>query len=324
MLLNMNTRFLYFVLIIFLALPSISTAQLFPEQSSGSTLSIEPRFPAPGEAVTVSLNDVSTASPVNQISWYINGQIDTTFANERSISIPAGNIGAVTNIEARLMLANGQPRIASGNFTPSRVLVTVEPLTSAPSWYRGRTMPSVGSEVRVVAIPQTGAGLQPDDYSYTWRINETNTNRGAILGRFSETFTVPFGRGSTISVDVNDRNGVVVARRSVFVPSVEPELYFYTTNPLRGQQPLALTATTPLIGDEMTVRAETFHLTTSPTPDMLYEWEVNGQSVENPSIDQQSITLQRGEGNGQFNVGFHVRNLSSLLQGAKADFNITF
>jgi hypothetical protein len=318
----------YWILSLIIALlwiPQTSWAQMLPDQASQATLEIQPRYPTPGETVVIELSDYVIASQVNRIEWFIDGQLDSTLANERSISLVVGDIGETTTVEARMMLASGQPRVVSATITPSRVLLTIEPETGSPSWYQGRAMPSVGSDIRVIAIPQTGAGLPPSAYSYTWRLNESITNRGAVAGRFSERFTVPFGRGSTLSVDVTDQTGTVVARRSVFVPSVAPQLYFYTTNPLRGQQPLALTQTTPLIGDELTIRAEPFHLGSADnTADMLYEWEVNGRSVSNPSLDPQTITLQRGEGSGRFSVGFHIRNLRSLLQGTEADFTVTF
>jgi len=306
-------------------LPVSGWAQMLPDQASGPTLEVQPRFPEPGTTVQIELSDYAIASQVNRIEWYIDGQVDPTRTNERNIELEVSTVGATTNVEARLLLASGQPQVARTNITPSRVMLTVEPRTVAPSWYQGRALPSVGSQVRVVAIPQTGAGLPANAYSYTWRINESIANRGAVAGRFSETFTVPFGRGSIISVDVTDQTGSVVARRSVFVPSVEPKLHFYATNPLRGQQRLTLTDSTPLIGEELTIRAEPFHLgQITPDSDMMYEWEVNGQPVTNPSLDQQTITLQRGTGQGQFAVGFHVRNLNSLLQGADADFMVTF
>jgi hypothetical protein len=305
-------------------LPVMSWAQIIPTQASQATLEVAPRYPLPGEVVTVSLADFAIASQVNQITWSVDGEPLPDAENERSITLEAGEIGGNANVEALLMLANGQPRIATTNISPSRVLLTVEPETSAPSWYQGRPLPSVGSTVRVVAIPQTSADLPPSAYSYTWRINDSIANQGSIAGRFSETFTVPFGQGSTISVDVTDQAGTVVARRSVFVPSVQPQVNFYTTNPLRGQSALALTERTPLIGEELTVRAESFHFGSLPTADMFYEWEVNGRAVDNPSRDPQTITLQRGAGTAAFTVGFHMRNLSSLLQGAKNEFTVSF
>lgn len=322
---SLPARSIYLVLWLCLLLPGAAHAQILPDQASGATLEVQPRFPEPGETVTVQLSDFAIANQVNQIDWFVDGVREPLATNERSLDLTAGAIGETTTVEARMRLASGQPRVAATSFAPSRVLVTIEPETTAPSWYPGRSMPAVGSTIRAVAIPQTGSGQPASAYSYSWRVNDTLSNRGAIPGRFVERFTVPFGQGTTLSVEVTDQQGTLVARRSVYVPSVEPEVYFYTTNSLRGQQPLALTGITPMIGDEMTVRAETYHI--APTTDastMFYEWEVNGRTVQNPSRDPQTITVQRGEGTGRFTIGFQIQNLNALLQGVTSDFTLTF
>lgn len=80
-----------------------------------------------------------------------------------------------------------------------------------------------------------------------------------------------------------------------------------------------------LIGDEITVRAEPYHIAANIfETDHLIEWKVNSKSVDNPSDNPQEITLRGGSGVGSFRVDFHIRNLTKLLQGAQESFRLTF
>ncbi|HMA78131.1 MAG TPA: hypothetical protein VKP88_03230, partial [Candidatus Paceibacterota bacterium] len=81
-------------------LPVSGWAQMLPDQASGPTLEVQPRFPEPGTTVQIELSDYAIASQVNRIEWYIDGQVDPTRTNERNVELEVGTVGATTNVEA--------------------------------------------------------------------------------------------------------------------------------------------------------------------------------------------------------------------------------
>lgn len=296
-------------------------AQLELNQSTAS-LDIQPRFPEPQSTVRVELNDFALGARANTISWRVNGAVVPEVANQRTISVLMGELGETVTVTAQVQLTDGQFAQASETITPSHVAIVVEPVTRVPFWYPGRPLPSVGSEVRATAVVAGNGGASA---SYTWRLDDTVINSGGSAQSNTTRFTMPFGRGATLTVTVQDANGNSIARRSVVVPNVEPELYFYTVNPLRGQSQLAIPGRIPMVGEEMVIRAEPFHLSSNlASNNTLFEWQVNGQMVENPDPDQLRITLRNGGGIGGFTVAFHIRNLEQLLQGVEDEFSVFF
>ena len=309
---------------VWLVVPSVSLAQ-FNDLTSGVSLEVSPQYPQPGEVVTVRLNDYTLQGNATGITWLVDGVAEPTVANQRSVQLAASDIGQTTTVTAQLTTSAGGVVSANTTIAPSSVVLIVEPQTTAPNWYQGRALPSVGSQVRVVAIPQTRDELAPEAYTYTWRLNNEVISGGAVQGQYQNVLTMPFGRSANLDVIVSNRAGTVVAQRSVVIPNQEPEVYFYELNPLRGMGRLALGDTVPLVGSEMTMRAEVFHMSTGVSEsNMLYEWKVNGRTTENPSRDPQTITVQNGGGTGSFSVAFAMRSLQNLLQGAERTFNLVF
>lgn len=319
----MKRYFLALALVLLVSWPDVTSAQ-FAGLNSGLSLDVSPRYPEPGEVVTVSLNDFSLQGSTNQISWAIDGVAQSAATNQRSIQFRAGDIGETTAVRATLYTSDGQVLPVSSSVTASRLTLVVEPYTTTPFWYQGRALPTVGSQVRVVALPQTGTTASADSYTYTWRLNDTVLNGGGVRGQFANVITMPYGRSATLTVDASDQNGKTVAQRSVSIPSVEAEVYFYELNPLRGLSRLAITPQTPLVGSEMTVRAEAFYVGGGTQDELEYQWKIDGRQVDNPADDPQTITFQNGGGIGNFRIDFAIRSTRNLLQGAENYFNIVF
>ena len=148
---------------------------------------------------------------------------------------------------------------------------------------------------------------------------------GSQFGKHTQSFTMPMGREVLLQVDVASLTGEIIASESVVVPNVEPEIYFYPNNPLRGLSAVATGDEYRLLAEEIDIRAEPYYVDTDLlNGDSLVEWKINNQTVENPSRDPQVITLQNAGGSGRFSIGFHIRNLTQLLQGIEDSFVITF
>lgn len=312
------------LLVCALLLPTIGQAQ-FNALTSEVSLEVRPKIPEPNSTVTVTINDYALSGGSGDVRWFRDGEAVAGAANARSIEVPVGAVGEPTTIEARIGRTTGDVRVAETTITPAQVAIILEPQTTAPTWYLGRSLPSVGSDVRAVAFPQTGDDLSPEDYTYTWRLNGSTLRGGGVRGQQATLFTMPFGGDTILGVTIARPDGVVVAERSVVVPAVEPELQFYGRNALRGMSRLAQPASFQLLGTELTLVAEPFHLATNVTADnSVFEWTINNRTIANPSQDPYQITLRNDGGTGQFNVSFHVRNLEQLLQGAEQSFSVSF
>lgn len=309
-------------------LPTTHVQAQIPGELGGvnqATIDANPRFPEPGELVELNLNAYTLDTRGSSIRWFIDGVEDTSAVNERTLSVRAAGLGEVSQVTVQLSLASGLTLPITYQLVPGRVDVLIEADTLTPVFYKGRALPSIGSEVRAIAIPNFGDDVQPGEYSYRWQVDDDVLFGGSVKGKSIVTFRAPFARESFLTVDVIDPSGVTVTSESLIIPYVEPELYFYPDNPLRGMSRLAIDTQYQLLGSEIDVRAEPMYMdSTIFNQSPLLEWSIDGKRVINPSEDPQSITLQNAGGSGEFNIRFHIRNLQQLLQGVEDEFTLSF
>jgi hypothetical protein len=293
--------------------------------ANASSLVLKPRYPEPNEQVTITINDYSINTHGSSIQWFVDGVLEPSVSNQRSITFTSGDIGKSNTILARTTLPNGTKLDASTTIQPTRVDMLVEAETLTPTFYKGRPIPSSGSLVRVTAVPFLGEQKSPASYSYLWKVGDTVQTGGSQYGKNYTTFTSKFEKNVFVSVDVIDSTGNVVSSESIYVPISDPELYFYEINPLRGMAEQAMQSPFIFIGDEVQVRAEPYFISTNLLSQNPYQqWKLNGQTVSNPSTDPQEITLRKEGDSGSFSLEFHIRNLQQLLQGVKKTVTLTF
>lgn len=307
--------------------PTLGQAQFSGAASllNPSQISVSPAYPDPGESVELSLNDYSIDTSGAKIAWFRDGQEITAARNLRNIRVTAGALGSSETITVKTTLSSGSVLTATAVIKPVRVDLLVEADTLIPAFYAGRALPSSGSTVRVTALPFTGTPRAPEAYSYRWSVADKVVGGGSQFGKNSVVFRSQFEKVMNVAVEVIDSSGKTVAKKSVNVPIVKPELHFYTVNPLAGESPIAMGNNFIFSGEEMLVRAEPYFVDNNIfRQNHTSEWKINNQTIENPSADPQEITLRKQGDRGTFSLEFSIRNLQNLLQGIEDSINIRF
>jgi hypothetical protein len=179
--------------------------------------------------------------------------------------------------------------------------------------------------VNATALVSDENGFINPDLVYTWRLERKVLERGPVRGRNQVSFEMPMGQQLTLSVEVTQPGGRVIARRAMMIPSVLPELHFYEVSSLVGMKRTALQEGVQLSSNSLTVKAEPYHLDSRVynAPDIA-EWEVDGTSTSNPGGNPYEATLQRTGVGGGVDVEFHVRDTTQVLQGAQSDLRVTY
>lgn len=304
---------------------SAAHAQTNMSLQQDASLQVTPRYPEPGQTVSVQLNDYAFNSNGATIRWYVDDIEIEEAANLRQINLTTKAAGQTTTVRSVSSLGSGQAVQAQTTITPVQLDMLVEANTLTPSFYPGRALPTPGSQVRVTAIPFAAETTDPQNYSYTWEVGEDVIDGGSVRGKNFAIFRSNFERVVQTTVTVYNPDGSILTKKTTNIPIVKPQLLFYEVNPLRGVLPLALNGDSIFTGEEITVRAEPFHYDlTSLSGNTQIEWALNNRSVENNSNDPFEITLQHKSGSGSFSLGFHIRNLAQLLQGVKDDVKIQF
>lgn len=287
------------------------------------SIELSPQYPEPNQEIKASLNAYSLDTTGATITWYLDEIEQPEAKNARSFTFLAGSKGGVLTLRVVANLKNGQTLNLTETIAPSRVDIIVEADTSVPNHYQGRPLPSAGSMMRIIAIPDTN--LNPNELTYSWQVDNKPLYGGPIVGKNVATFETPKKPRVLVRVNVSDSSGRTVARKLTEIEIAEPEILFYENNPLRGLSNMTLRNPTLLISSEITVRGEPYYLdSTIFSNDPLIEWKLNNQTITNPSTDPREITLRRTANSGSVKAELHIRNLENLLQGSKADFTLNF
>jgi hypothetical protein len=325
----MNWKFLLLIFSIISSCvfaPQLSSAQMAETFSQESlVVSTNPSFPNPFEPVTIELQDYGLTSPSRQIEWFINNVQQTNILNERVINVAAPGPNETMIIAARVITTSGEVFNASVRLRPQYLDLIVEPFTFAPPLYQGRPLPSFGSRVLITSLLHGENGLQnPNDYLYTWTLQNRVLNNGPLRGAFQQTITVPHGRNFLVGVTITNLRGEVIARRLLSLPSASVDLQFYEVNELLGFGRLALNESLTIFGNSTTIRAVPYNLDifTSST-NLFTEWQINNRrQVSNPQ-NPFEITIVRS-GSGRSEIRFRLRHLEALVQGGERRLNVLY
>lgn len=305
---------------------TLAIAQFSPSITGEAvSISLSPQYPNPEESVIATLDDYAIDATGASITWYKNGTEIDGSQNNRSITLKAASAGETTKIMAQLTFKNKPSIKTTVSITPVYVDVIVEPLTYTPVFYQGRALPVHGSLVNLTALIHNKSGLvSPALYTYNWQLNSKSVYGGPRTGNNRAQITVPYGRSSVVTLSVTDREGKLLVRRLIAVPSVEVDLEFYEVSTLYGLSQRALLGGFTLIGNSSTVRAVPFNLDNRAVARNLFtEWRINGVRTATNDTDPFEISLKR-QGTGGATIGFKVRNLAELLQGDEQSFRVKF
>jgi hypothetical protein len=285
-----------------------------------TTLLVNPQFPQAGESYTVS---VPSTDPFVKIVWYRDGKVAQEFANTKTITLKAKGVGVSERITATLTSNNGNSTQVSRTITPVRTDIIVSADTLVPTFYKGRKLGSSGSTMTATALVFQGRPKETGALTYLWSIGSKVQNGGAPSRENSITFSSNFENEVIVGVKIY-KNGLQINEKSITVPIVEPEMYFYEKNPLRGLSKIALKNPSLFIGEELLLRAEAYFIDTDLARDeIIRTWKINNQKVSGNTTDPYELTLEK-KGSGVAQVSFSLLNMAKLLQGVSGSIGVQF
>jgi len=312
-----------FALIVGLAIinwPSISNAEMQIEVQ-GDELSIEvsPSNPAPYEDVTISLNSYATDLNKAIIVWKISGNTVLSGIGKTSYSFKASGPNTVDVLDINITpvgsMTTINKRIA---ITPSEIEIMWESVNGyTPPFYKGKSLPSSGSLIRAVAIPNTntiksGSG----SIVYNWKndsgavLDASGYNKNSYIFKNSM-----FDTKNNISVTASSVDGKYSAEKAIEIPTYNPKLVFYKKSPTEGiLYNNALDKEADMQEDEMTLVAEPYFLTLKNNEsNFTYDWKINGENIQTPS-KKTELTVRPTSRGGYATISLVIQNMNELFQ----------
>jgi hypothetical protein len=293
---------------------------------AGTSLIASPTYPEPYQSFTIELSAPSTKSSGAIITWTVNGDEVVEAKNSRKHSFVAPGLGERMTIAARLDNQDGSTETKTLVITPVQLDIVVEGFTHVPIFYKGRAVPSAGTEGYASVITHTGKPINLDNLTYQWKLNNNNLSGGPIRGQKSVSFTMPENRESYLGVTVSQGANVIAEKTLVITPA-QTEVLFYEDNPLRGVTGQAFKALNTFAGNQLTVRAEPYYAKPLQQPNEKYilEWRLNGRPIQPDSLTEiNSVTLRGSGSQSTASLNFRVVDFSTFAHQTSGSMSVTF
>lgn len=294
------------------------------------TVSVSPQYPAPQGQAALSLLSTSLDLTNATMTMSVGGK-NIYQGSVHPVAVTLGKTGSVTNVVVKI-ITNGATYTQQVSLQPQDVALVIEPVSSSPPLYRGKSSVPLEGDVRVVAMANlkgaSGKAINPSTYAYTWTVDDTQIASASGIGKSALLVASPLQyRARTVSVAVMTQDGALAGGAELTLTALDPTLRVYENDPLLGlRYDHAISGQFNITDAESSLYAAPFSLpTTNGAP--FIQWFLDGTSVQTGS----AITL-RPTGSGQGNASLSLTasagesttisaNLS-LIFGAKPSLNL--
>src|SRR3989344_1802002 len=321
----MGFRLLYIFAIIGLAWGT----QVLAVSPSAISVSVAPPNPAPYENVTVTLSSYAANLGTVNISWLVNGKSALSGIGKSSFQVTAGAAGSEIRIIAKIFLPDGE---IDKNIIirPAELVLLFEATDSyRPPFYKGRALPTEGSEIKVVAMPEIKIGsslASPKTLSYEWKKNYENSPGDSGYGRnFLIHSNDYLDASSNISVVASTLDGKYSSGGNINIGSWEPQIAFYKKDSELGTLwERAMPNPYRISGEEIVVAAPYF---ISPRdirrPELVFRWFINNLMLPPKIIERNTIPLRVERGaSGTSKLRLAIENTDKIFESTSREINI--
>jgi len=322
---SMQLRFLILIFGIIL-LSNVATAS-----SEDILASVTPASPAPLETTNINLssyvNDLDSVS----ISWSVDGKKIISGIGQKSFSVIAPISGTEATIIAKIDLPEGKIEKVIV-LRPSNLILLWEASDSyVPPFYRGKAMPTLDSEIKVVAMPEIKSGtnlVSPKNMIYAWKKDYTNVASSSGYGKNFFSYTNDYLENSNnVSVVVSTIDQKYSMQADLTIGAVEPKILFYKNDPVFGIiWEKALTNPYKIQEAELIVAMPYFIAPKQiQNPVLVWNWSINDSIVSGSGYRKNAIPLQPTSGvSGTSKLKLNIENMDKIFQTANKEINIEF
>lgn len=311
--------------IIIFPILSFANTQIQVQANEIST-SLSPKNPGPYEDVTITLSSYATDLTKADMEWKINGQTISYGIGKTNYTLKTGEVDTVIVVDVIINPAESTTSISKKiAIYPSEIEIMWESIDGyTPPFYKGKSLPSKGSSLKIVAIPNTktitsGIG----NISYSWKkADSAVTEASGYNKNYYIAKNSLFESDNKITVSASSVSGNYKAEKTIYLPSYDPQIIFYKKSGADGiLYNKALKNEEALLENEMTIVAEPYFMTTKGGDDFNYAWKINGNIVETPS-KKNEMTVRPTSRGGYATISLLIKNLDELLQEATRKIKI--
>jgi len=300
---------------------------LIGQDRAGATLELSPKYPRPGDTVTVKLKQYISDPKFLLVTWKLNGEVVRKGYDELSYTFSVGPVGSLVALEAHMVDRFGRTATAKKTFRVSDIAFVWEARSYTPPFYEGRSRLTYGSPVAIVALPtiysMDGRLYDPSELHYTWFSDTKQDTSGVGKNSNIMSSLTPF-ENLRVILHITDPVGERRMTYDIDIPPRAPGLLLYEDDPLLGiLYRSAIQDTYTLAKEELKVVAEPFFTSVESRldPDLAYTWNVNSIRYDFPG----SIVLRpEGSLSGVTNVSLTILNNETILERVQKRLSVEY
>lgn len=298
---------------------------------SSILVSVAPENPAPEEEVTITLNSYAADLNSVSISWLVGGKNVSSGIGLKTFKVKAPAAGAELRVTAMLDLPDG--KLEKMILLRPTVMALLWQANDAyvPPFYRGKALPTLGSEIKIVAIPEiktSAGGVNPKNMVYSWKKDYSNDAGASGYGKNYYIFTQDYLEdANNIGVVAATTDGRYSSAGEMTVRVFDPKILFYKVDSALGTiWEYALGNGYRIAGEEILEAAPYF---VSPSdvrlPSLIWEWSINGTYVGVEGVLPNVLPVRAQPGaSGTSSIKVELSNKYKLFMSAEKEIRVEF
>jgi hypothetical protein len=318
-----------YVLLVVAIFTAINT---FASSSTGIALTVAPQNPLPGEDTTITLNSFAYNLDIVKITWLVSGVKAGEGIGKKTFTVTAPTSGKETVVTAEVALPDGVVEI-SASVRPNTMALLWEATDSyVPPFYKGKALPTLGSEIKIVALPEIRNGsttINPKNMTYDWKFNYENDAAASGYGKNSYTYTQDYLENTSIvgvTATTLSQNGG--AAGDISIGSFLPRILFYKKDTAIGTLWENALTSGHVVGSEEVIVAAPYFVSPKNLwhPTLRWDWSINGQSIPTTdSLHPNLLPIKPNPGtSGTANISLQVNNSEKIFETVNQTLNVQF
>lgn len=318
---------LKFIIIGIFFIPFISYSESeITVQPGEISIEIIPENPNPYEDVTIRLVSYATDIDKANISWKGSNGFNKSGLGEKEYSFRAPGANESISFDITIIPSGENSSIKKKIvISPHDLNLMWESIDGyVPPFYKGKCLPTRGSVVKVVAIPNSNtvaSGI--GNFDYTWKNSDQTVENSSGYNKNAYVFKNSlFSPTTPIEVQVSSVSGGYNTKKTLIIPTYNPIMVFYKKSPSDG-----ILFNNAIVNEyQATENITTFvsspyYLATNNGDFFEYNWSANEDSLPTPS-KKEEITISLDSNNGYADIKLAINSLSALYQRITSSFRI--
>lgn len=331
----MKYLYLFTFLIIIISCLAGNPVLAYTEKTLGGNLTatIRPLTPKPGEKITISLTSFEIDLDSAPIEWIIDEETAQSGVGLKEFSTVAGARGDISSIIIKVTRPNGNKIVKTITYLPASVNLIYSTDSYTPTLYKGHSLPSPGSKVKITAITEFinafGENTPPSKLNFTWKTGSDTLVRASGTGKNSATIRLgDLYEETTVTVIVSEPTTKTTVEKKITIKTTDPKILVYKLDPLMGVlYNQAINDNYQMSGSEETFKAEPyfFSLTDWLDDQLNFTWLINGKQPEIGEGDKRLLSLSRpGSGSNIASLNIRVENKKNIFQNGNTTVRIKY